>query len=327
MKGNNTVIKTRKLSKTYRVKEKHTFLKDVFKPEYRDVKAVQDLSLSIQKGESVAFIGPNGAGKTTTTKILCGLMCPTSGDAEVLGYTPFERDHAMLRRIGLVMGNKTGLNWDLTPLQSYQLFKKIYLVNDSDYNERIEMLTELLGVKRYLNTQVRRLSLGERMKMELIGAILHYPEVLFLDEPTLGLDLVSRQRIRDFLRKIQDELEVTLLLTSHDMDDVEKVCDRVLIISNGKLIYDDKLKTLMEQYTDTRYLTFVYRKKPEGKSVKTNGLGKISEENENSILFSVKSENVSDLIALQMETYDILDVDITSPPLDEIITRIFQTEG
>jgi len=320
------VIKTHDLCKEYKVKERTAFWKDLFKPTYKTIRAVKNISFSIQKGESVAFIGPNGAGKTTTTKMLSGLMCPTSGTVNVLGYTPFERNREMLMRIGLVMGNKTGLNWDLTPLQSYQLFKKIYRIDEAEYEERLTFLTKLLNVEQYLNTQVRRLSLGERMKAELIGAILHNPDVLFLDEPTLGLDLISRQRIREFLRQIQHEFDVTLLLTSHDMVDVEKVCDRVIIITEGSIIYDDMLKTLMDSYTHQRHLTFVYKQKPPRESVEQGNIGEIVDEDENSWSFSVQAEKTSDLIAYQMKKFKILDVNIISPPLDEIISGIFAGE-
>lgn len=316
MNKSETLIKVNQLCKEYRVKEKRSFWHDIFHPTFRTVKAVQNLTFSIEKGESVAFIGPNGAGKTTTTKMLTGLMCPTSGTATVLGFTPFERKREMLMRIGLVMGNKTGLNWDLTPMQSYDLFKRIYLIPERNFHERIEYLTHLLAVENYLNIQVRRLSLGERLKMELIGAILHSPEILFLDEPTLGLDLISRQRIREFLRKIQKESGVTVLLTSHDMDDVERVCDRVIIITKGTLIYDDALSALMKKYTDTRHLKLIYQNKPSREEVENNGFGKISDEGKDTWSFSVQSSEVSHLIAQQMDNFDILDIDIISPPLD-----------
>ncbi|MCL5784536.1 MAG: ATP-binding cassette domain-containing protein [Patescibacteria group bacterium] len=315
------IIKVENLTKEYKTKKKSGFFKDLFWPNFKVVKAVDNISFSIEKGESVALLGPNGAGKTTTMKMLSGLVYPTGGKIEVLGFSPFERKREFLMKIGLVMGNKTGLDWDLTPAQSFQLIKKIYRISDGNYQDRIKELTEMLGVDKFINTQVRKLSLGERMKLELVGAILHNPEVLFLDEPTIGLDIISKQKIRQFLRKIQADLGVTLLLTSHDMDDVEKVCDRVMVINNGTKVYDDSLENLTRQYNQDRYVKVVFKELPAKPEIET--LGETIEEGENYYLFKVKNGNLPSLLAKVTSEYKLLDMEVISIPLEEIIADIY----
>jgi ABC-2 type transport system ATP-binding protein len=317
----NQIIQVKNLSKTFKKVIKRNFFKDIFKPEFKKVHAVEDISFSIEKGESVAFLGPNGAGKTTTIKMLTGLVYPSSGEIKVLDYTPFDRKQDFLMRIGLVMGNKAGLNWDLTPNQSFELLKGIYKIPDNIFQERIHQLTELLDTKDFLNTQVRKLSLGERMKMEIIGAILHNPEVLFLDEPTIGLDIISKQKIRDFLRSIQKEFGVTMLLTSHDMDDIEKVCDRVIVINKGKKVYDDKLVNLNQKYDQDRYVKFIFSELPD-QSVFSNR--KIIESGDKYYLFEIQKQDLSSFIGEVTTKYQLLDIEILSTPLEEIIADIFR---
>jgi len=254
---NHPIIKIDRLQKDYSVKIKQSFWKNAFFPKYKAISAVNDISFYIDRGESVALLGPNGAGKTTTMKMLSGLLYPTSGKVDVLGFFPFDRKNEYLKRIGLVMGNRSGLAWDLTPNQNFELAKKIYGISDHDFLERVGRLTEMLDVEKFLDKQVRKLSLGERMKLELVASLLHNPEILYLDEPTIGLDIISKQRIRSFLRDIQRESRITLLLTSHDMDDVEKVSDRVIVINHGQIVFDDSMPKLLRNYQDKKYLTLV----------------------------------------------------------------------
>jgi len=315
------IIQVKELKKTFKKVLKKNFLKDLFKPDYLLVAAVDNISFNINRGEAVAFLGPNGAGKTTTIKMLTGLIYPTSGQIEVLGYKPFDRKRDFLMRIGLVMGNKAGLNWDLTPNQSFQLLKEIYRIPKGSFDKRIKELTQLLDTSKFLDTQVRRLSLGERMKMEIIGAILHNPEVLFLDEPTIGLDIISKQRIREFLKKIQKELNVTMLLTSHDMDDIEKVCDRVIVINKGVKMYDDQLKTLTEEYNKLKYVKFTFSKLPSNNKFDSSN---IIEKGENYLLFKVNREEMSKFVADVTSKYDLVDIEILSIPLEEIIADVFR---
>jgi ABC-2 type transport system ATP-binding protein len=318
----NPAISVSKLGKTFTVRRNSNLITGLFKPDRQEVHAVSSISFEIQSGEAVAFLGPNGAGKTTTTKMLTGLVYPSNGTIKVLGYTPFERDHAFLRRIGLVMGNKSGLNWDLTAEQSFWLLKNIYRIPDAEYEKRLKELSILLEVGDHFKTQLRRLSLGERMKMELIGAILHNPEILFLDEPTIGLDITTKKNIRQFLRKIQQETGVTLVLTSHDMDDIEHVCDRVIVITKGKKVYDDSLATLAGQYRKDRYVRMVFENGVEADDL--GQFGEVLENNENGFLVRVPSDRLSKLLTAVTAKENLLDIHIESVPLEEMIGDIFQ---
>jgi len=317
------LIKIENLSKTYKTKVRSGGIRDFFYPKFRDVHAVNGISLNIEKGESVALLGPNGAGKTTTMKMLSGLIYPSSGSVEVLGHFPFDREKEYLRKIGLVMGNKSSLDWDLTPNQSFGLTRQIYRIGESTFKKRVRKLTELLETEKFMDTQVRKLSLGERLKMEIISSILHDPEVLFLDEPTIGLDVISKFKIREFLRKIQKESNVTLMLTSHDMIDVEKVCDRVIVINNGIKVYDNSLKELMSHYTKERYVKFLFKKLPQKELLKS--YGKIVETDESSYTLKLDSKEMPAVIAKVASKYKLLDIDILSVPLDDVIADIFKS--
>lgn len=317
-----SVIKVQNLTKTFTLRQNNNLITGLFNPKKREVKAVNDITFSVQRGESVAFLGPNGAGKTTTTKMLTGLIHPTAGTVEVLGYNPFGRDHSFLRRIGLVMGNKSGLSWDLTPEQSFWLLKNIYRIPDEAYKTRLKELTELLDVQEHLKTQLRRLSLGERMKVELIGAILHNPEVLFLDEPTIGLDITARKNIRTFLRKVQKENNVTLVLTSHDMDDIEHVCDRVIVINHGVKVYDDSIEALTAQYQKERYVRLVFENGPPKEELEK--YGKILEHDNGNFLIKVPEDNVVSLVEGLNKGKNLIDIHMESVPLEQMIDSIFR---
>lgn len=317
------ILSVNHLSKTYQTKIKHGFWTDLFIPEYRPIDAVKNISFEIKKGESVAFLGPNGAGKTTTIKMLTGLIYPTAGQASVLGYQPSLRQADYLRQIGLVMGNKAGLNWDLTSRQSFDLFQQIYRVPPARFESNLQDLTQLLDVKRYLNVQVRKLSLGERMKMELVGSLLHDPEILFLDEPTIGLDIISKQKMREFLRHVQQKSHITILLTSHDMDDVEQVCDRVIVINKGQKVYDDKLNTLITKYNQSRYVKLIFTHPTTNPCL---DCGQLIESTSYKALYKIESKSMSKLIAQAIDKYQLDDIDIISIPLESIIADIFKPQ-
>lgn len=322
-----SIIKVRKLKKSFRVKQGGSLLRNLFKPEYKAVDAVKEVSFDINRGEAVAFLGPNGAGKTTTIKMMTGLIHPTSGKVTVLGYNPYLRDTSFLKRIGLVMGNKMSLDWDLTAKQSFNLIKNIYEIDDDVCKARVEMLANLLNVEELLNTQLRSISLGERMKMELIGSILHNPEVLFLDEPTIGLDILTKKRIRTFLRDIQSREKTTLILTSHDIDDIEAVCDRVIVINKGEKYFDDNIKTLVEKYQENRYVRFILEKELDSVSIDNLldwGSVETREEAENSYLFKTTPAKMVQLIAAIMLKSTVLDMQIESIPLEDIIADLYK---
>src|SRR4029077_2394641 len=239
------IIEAQELSKMYRVFQKKPglrgALRNLFRREYKEVRAVDGVSFTIEPGEMVAFLGPNGAGKTTTLKMLSGLIYPTSGTAQVLGFVPWERADSFRRRFSLVMGQKNQLWWDLPAADSFQLHREIYSLPVADFNQTVDDLTELFGVKQLTRQPVRELSLGERMKMELIASLLHQPQLLLLDEPTIGLDVVAQVTIQKCLKEYNTVRGVTMLLTTHYMRDVEALCSRVLVISHGKVIYDGGL--------------------------------------------------------------------------------------
>src|SRR5713101_5415963 len=252
------IIEANELTKTYRVAQKKPgFLgavRGLFRRQYKEVQAVRDVSFRIEPGEMVAFLGPNGAGKTTTLKMLSGLIYPTSGSATVLGFTPWDRPDAFRRRFSLVMGQKNQLWWDLPAADSFQLHKEIYSLDTHAFNTTLGELTEMFGVKELTRQPVRELSLGERMKMELIASLLHRPQLLLLDEPTIGLDVVAQATIQKCLKDYNATRGVTMLLTSHYMRDVEALCSRVLVITHGRVLYDGPLTKLTERFGTAKLL-------------------------------------------------------------------------
>ncbi len=316
------IVNIENLSKEYNAKINNGFWRNSFFPTYKKVTALDNVSFSIEKGESVALLGPNGAGKTTIMKVLSGLLYPSSGLVNVMEYFPFDRKREFLIKIGLVMGNKSGLSWDLTPNQNFELSKKIYKISDIDFKSRISELTGMLEVDKLMDSQVRKLSLGERMKFELIGSILHNPEILFLDEPTIGLDIISKQRIRKFLREIQKIYKVTLLLTSHDMDDVETVSDRVIIINHGKIIFDNLIGELLHKYKSKKYLTLILKEEVDVKEI--SKLGKILNRKPLLYTIEVSASEQSEIISKITEDLPIEDIDIVHVPLEEIIADMFK---
>lgn len=316
------IISVNNLEKTYRIRGNKKIISGLFKPDWQYKYAVERISFTIDKGEAVAFLGPNGAGKTTTTKMLTGLIFPTGGDITVLGYTPFDRDYAFLRRIGLVMGNRAGLNWDLSARQSFDLLRRIYDIPEEKAVRRVNELTAMLTVQDVLDTQVRRLSLGERMKLELIGAILHDPDILFLDEPTIGLDITSKNTVRDFLRHLHKKEGKTLLLTSHDMDDIAGVCERVVVINHGRIMYDDTMQSLNRQYANIRYARMEFAKKiPDRQYLQK--LGKLVSLTDSAAVLGVSKSNVMKTASRISETYPLQDITIEQVPLEVIISDLY----
>ena len=321
---NNPIIEIKNFSKEFKIRTNKHIITGLFDPKYKTVKAVDNVSFFVREGESLAFLGPNGSGKTTTIKALTGLLYPTSGHLKVMGFNPFDRNPRFLSQIGLVMGNKAGLSWDLTANQSFGLLQKIYRIPKHTCDARIAELAKLFNLSHVLDTQLRSVSLGERMKLELLGAILHNPKVLFLDEPTIGLDIISKKNIRIFLREIQKKLKITLILTSHDMDDVEKVCDRVVVINYGKKIYDDKLDSLMESYRKERVVVFYFEDVP--KEMENFENTKVEEKKEDYIALRVSADNMPKLISDVTQNHPVLDIDIKLIPLEDIIEDLFSVK-
>lgn len=318
------VVKVENLSKTYITNKRQPgfkgLLKGVFNPERVRIEAVKDVNFTIFEGELVGFLGPNGAGKTTTLKMLCGILFPTAGSAEVLGFKPFDRNPQMQRQISLVMGNKMQLWWDLSAWDSFLVLKEIYEVPSDVFEERIEELISMLDIKEKVNLQVRRLSLGERMKCELAAALLHNPKVLFLDEPTLGLDVISQKRIREFLKDHNTKHGTTILLTSHYMADVAEVCKRVIVIDQGTLRFDGTLKNLMLSYGGSRVLRLVFS------SPVSNDLsiyGRVISSSELDAVIEVSREESTQIAAKLLNDLPIDDLAIEEPDVEDVVREMF----
>jgi ABC-2 type transport system ATP-binding protein len=325
-----SIIDVTNLRKSYRTYRKPEGLRaafgGLFRREATDTWAVDDITFSLDVGEMVGFIGPNGAGKTTTLKTLSGLLHPTSGAVRVLGHVPFRREAAFQRQISLVMGQKNQLWWDLPPMDSFALNRALYDVPDARFRATLSELVALLEIGDVLDVQVRRLSLGQRMKCELVAALLHGPRVLFLDEPTIGLDVVVQKRIRDFFRLYNTRHDTTVLLTSHYMDDVEQLCRRVVVIDRGRLIFDGSLSSLVDRYAATKYVTVVFGQVVERGDLEAYG-GVVSYEDGLKATLEVPRETHSRQAAALLNAYRVDDLDIRDPGLEEIIARVFQEQG
>jgi len=321
------VISVRDLRKTYRVHEKPTGLgasiKSLFRRRYKYVRAVDGISFDIEPGEMVGFLGPNGAGKTTTLKILSGLIYPTGGSASVLGFRPQDRHNAYRRQFALLMGQKNQLWWDLPAAESFRLHKEIYAIEEQRFREVQGELVELLGVGQLINQPVRELSLGERMKMELIAALLHSPRILFLDEPTIGLDVVAQASIRRCLRAYNRDNGVTVLLTSHYMQDVEALCDRVMVINHGRLIQDGPLTEITSRLAGYKTLTLRFDDGviPD----ELDAFGTIVERNGPKVTMRLPSESATQRAAELLSRFPISDIRIEDPPIEDVISELFQT--
>lgn len=319
------IIEVNHLIKYYRVHEKEPGLsgsfKSLFARKYKDVKAVNDISFSIDQGELVGFIGPNGAGKTTTLKCLSGLLYPTGGQVEVLGYTPWNRQAAFQKQFALVMGQKNQLWWDLPAIETFNLNKEIYEVPDAQYQKTLSKLVDLLDVKDILNVQVRKLSLGQRMKCELIAALLHNPKVLFLDEPTIGLDVVMQKIMRDFVRDYNREFKSTIILTSHYMGDVKELCKRIIIIDHGKVMFDGQLQDVIDKYARNKILTVVFSQ--EVSREKLSQIGDVRAFEPPSARINVPRKEAAEKAAQLLHQFPVADINIEEPPIEAIIREVF----
>lgn len=320
------IISVTNFSKHFKVHKKEPgvwgSVKSIVKRQYEEKKAVDSISFSIEEGELIGFIGPNGAGKTTTLKTLSGLLYPTSGTVTVLGYDPFKRKNSFLRQIALVMGQKNQLWWDLPAEESFMLNKEIYGVSDKEYKKTLDELIELLDVKTVLNTAVRSLSLGQRMKCELIAALIHKPKVLFLDEPTIGLDVVVQKKLRSFIKEYNKEKKSTIILTSHYMEDVQQLCKRIIIINHGKLIYDGGTDDIIKQHARNKLITVIFSD-PVSKN-KLESLGKVKEYTDMKVTLSVPIEKTNHVAAHLLEVFPVHDITIIDPSLEDIIRDLFE---
>ena len=333
MPKNNPVIQVKNLKKHFQVYHKQPglmgSLKSLIKRKYETVKAVDEISFEIMPGEIVGFIGQNGAGKTTTLKVLSGLLYPSGGEVQVLGFNPWDRKPQFQKQFSLVMGQKNQLWWDLPAQETFLLNKAIYEIPDQQYENTLEKLTTLLDVKDILKIQVRKLSLGQRMKCELIAALLHNPKVLFLDEPTIGLDVVMQKTLRDFIKDYNREFGATVILTSHYMGDVKELCERAIIIDSGKLVYDGSLQKIIDKYARNKILSLVF-----SEEVKKNQLtqfGQVKEFSEDGSRYTatllVPRKKATKVAAQVLDKLPVEDLNIEEPPIEAIIREVFSNKA
>lgn len=319
------IIEIEGLAKSYRVYQKkeglRASLRGLFKREYREVQAVRNIDLTVEQGEFVAFLGPNGAGKTTTLKLLSGVINPTSGTARVMGHVPWKRENAYRRRFALVMGQKNQLWWDLPAQESFRLHQQIYRIDSREFQRTLDELTDLLDVGTLLNQPVRELSLGERMKMELIAALLHSPEVLFLDEPTIGLDVVAQHNVQQFLRYYQQARKITILLTSHYMKDVAALCQRVVIIAQGLIKHDGSLSDIVDRFSGSKIVTlqFAQGKMPS----ELSSYGEVLEARAPKARLRIERSVLPQVLSSILTKHVVEDVSVEDPPLEEVIAKMF----
>ena len=319
-----SAIETNGLTKVYRTYRKEPGLvgaiKGLGKRQYDKVRAADDISFKVELGEFVGFLGSNGAGKTTVLKMLSGLLNPTAGAAKVLGFVPWERKDEMKRQFSLLMGQKNALWWDLPARESLELNRAIYGIDPKAFKKIVGGLTELLDVGDKLNVMVRELSLGERMKMELIAALLHAPKVLFLDEPTIGLDVVSQKKVREFLRQYNSENQVVTLLTSHYMQDIEELCKRVIIIDHGRIIFDGQLSTITDRFATHKILTLGFRAPV---SDDFGRFGEVMERTPDTVMLKVARNEVTESCRHLLGTYQVTDINVQEVPIEEMIRNLF----
>ena len=319
-----SAIEARDLTKIYRTYRKESGLwgsiKGLVRRRHDETRAVDHVSFEIDTGEFVGFLGPNGAGKTTVLKMLSGLLNPTSGDARVLGFVPWERRNEMKRQFALLMGQKNALWWDLPAQESLELNRAIYGIDRERFKKVVNGLADLLEVQDKMNVMVRELSLGERMKMELISALIHEPRVLFLDEPTIGLDVVSQKRVREFLRIYNEEHRIVTMLTSHYMQDIEALCHRVLIIDHGKIFFDGPLNQIIDRFSVHKIIGLTFEKEAERDF---SAFGEIVEQTPLSVQIKVPRAKVTETCRQLLDACQVSDINVQELPVEEVIRQLF----
>jgi ABC-2 type transport system ATP-binding protein len=319
-----SAIEAHNLTKVYRTYRKERGLwgsiKGLVRRRHDETRAADKVSFQIDEGEFVGFLGPNGAGKTTVLKMLSGLLNPTSGDARVLGFVPWERRNEMKRQFSLLMGQKNALWWDLPAQESLELNRAIYGIDRARFNKVVGGLSELLEVQDKMNVMVRELSLGERMKMELISALIHEPRVLFLDEPTIGLDVVSQKRVREFLRIYNEEHRIVTMLTSHYMQDIEELCHRVIIIDHGKIFFDGPLTSIIDRFSGYKILSLTF----ENQAIRDfSEFGQVIEQTPLSVQLKVPRARVTETCRQLLDACSVSDINVQELPVEEVIRQLF----
>lgn len=321
------LIRLQGIGKSFKVARRSAGLKQALKAlfvrEHTVVEALKDISFSIREGEIVGYIGPNGAGKSTTIKVMSGILVPDEGGCSIMGYTPWEERSLYVKHIGVVFGQRSQLWWDVPVIDSLELLRDIYKIPEPMYKENLRMLTEKLALSELLQTPVRQLSLGQRMRCEIAASLLHSPKVLFLDEPTIGLDAVSKIAVRQFIKTINKERGVTVILTTHDMSDIEALADRILMIGKGTLLYDGTLSELRGRFGTHRTITADYREHVEPVEIK--GATRLSWSPERAVYsFDTEHMAITEVIAQLSAAVELVDVSIETKAIDELIVRLYE---
>ncbi len=324
----NSIISVKNLSCSFKKYEREAgfgaAFRSLFKRKFKIVEAVKDISFEVPEGQVLGFIGPNGAGKSTTIKVLTGILYPNKGEVTVLGYHPWKERKDYVKYIGAVIGNKTQLWWDIPALDAFALNKELYEIPKKDYQERLDELLKMLDLKEVSKTPVRKLSLGERMKCEFVASLLHNPKIVFLDEPTIGLDVVAKEKVREFIRKYNKENGTTFFLTTHDMDDIEELCDRIMIIDKGKIIYDGTVEDIRKKYVKTKIIRADFGNAVTRKIRVTNGTVLKQVRHHAEIEISLKDrDSVPAAMKELFKNYDVLDVSVDEPKIEKIIAQIY----
>ncbi len=322
-------IEVDNICKKYKVSKRKSgipgMIANLFVPKFEDKEAVKDISFSIEKGEMVGFVGPNGAGKSTTIKMLSGILYPDSGSISVDGIIPYKQRKEYVGRIGVVFGQKSQLQWDLPVIDSFELLKAIYRVPDGIYRKNLDRYTELLDMGKFLKQPVRQLSLGQRMRADIAAALLHSPEIVFFDEPTIGVDVVGKENIRSFIRELNAEDGVTMLFTTHDMQDIEKTCNRLIIINKGSKIYDGTLEGIRSLHGSSRQLDVFFANDVSISPIPDVEIEEVDKRH-SQFIFDGKKVHINDLMSHLLTTYNVKDMSIAEPDIDSIIRKIYSKE-
>lgn len=325
-------INVSEVSKTFKVSRRSKGISgmfaNMFAPKYEYKKAVSSISFQIEEGEMIGFIGPNGAGKSTTIKMLSGILYPDSGQINVGGYTPYKQRKEYVGNIGVVFGQKSQLQWDLPPIDSFELLKYIYRIPEVQYQKNLNRFMELLEMDSFINQPVRQLSLGQRMRADIVAALLHSPKIVFFDEPTIGVDVVGKEKIREFIREMNEKDGITMIFTTHDMQDIEKTCRRLIVIDEGSKIYDGSLNGIRQQFAAVRQVEIEFAFNEEIAPIENVTMQRLDESDGRKVRFSFESKSIeiNTLMSEILNKYHVKDLKVQEPEIENIIRRIYSGE-
>lgn len=319
-------IEVKGISKEFKVNKRGAgipgMIANMFVPKYEIKHAVNDLSFNIEKGEMVGFIGPNGAGKSSTIKMLSGILCPDKGSISVNGYIPYKQRKAYVGNIGVVFGQKSQLQWDLPVIDSFELLRAIYRIPQDKYKRNLERFTEMLDMKGFINQPVRQLSLGQRMRSDIVASLLHSPDIVFFDEPTIGVDVIGKETIRSFIRQLNEEDKVTMIFTTHDMQDIEQTCNRIIIIDKGSLMYDGSLHDIRSKYGTARRLIAEFNELTNVSPIENVDIGEMKDR-KFSFSFDNNIVDVNKLMHEILDNYNVRDITVAEPEIENIIQKMY----